>query len=168
MKREDIVALGAGLLFGVGLAVSGMTLPSKVVGFFDFFGNWDPSLAFVMLGAIAFYMPAYRFVVRRASPLYAKGFFLPGKGKIDGRLLFGSALFGVGWGMGGFCPGPAMVSAGSFGTNALVFGAGLLGGMVLFHHGDNALAAWKKRREAARVTARPAASEAEPQHVCAG
>jgi len=168
VKREDIVALGAGLLFGVGLAVSGMTLPSKVVGFFDFFGNWDPSLAFVMVGAIAFYMPAYRFVVRRASPLYAKGFFLPGNGAIDGRLLFGSALFGVGWGMGGFCPGPTMVSAGSLGGNALVFGGGLLGGMVLFHYGDGALTKWKKRREQARAAAVTDLAEAEPHHVCAG
>jgi len=167
VKREDVVGLLSGLLFGVGLAISGMTLPAKVVGFFDYFGSWDPSLAFVMVGAIAFYMPAYRYVVRRASPLYAKGFYLPGKGKIDARLILGSALFGVGWTMGGFCPGPAITSVGSLGGNALVFGVGLVGGMALFQVGDSAL----RKRHANGVA--PEAPGAEPaaepsHHVCAG
>lgn len=137
MKRTDFIALLSGIIFGVGLILSGMTQPSKVVGFFDFAGEWDPSLAFVMIGALAVYTPAYRFALRRASPLYAQGFFLPTRRGIDPRMLSGSVLFGAGWALSGFCPGPAIVCLGAVTEQALVFGAGLLGGFVLFQLGEN-------------------------------
>ena len=121
------VKIGAflgGLLFGVGLALSGMTQPAKIVGFFDFAGSWDPSLAFVMLGATAVYMPFYRWATRTwQKPVWAPKFLLPTRRDIDWRLLTGSAMFGVGWGLGGYCPGPAFTSVGAQSKPALVFGA---------------------------------------------
>ncbi len=158
MKRTDLIALFAGLVFGAGLILSGMTQPSKVVGFFDLAGQWDPSLAFVMIGAIAVYAPAYRFTLRRASPLFAQGYFLPTQRKISPRLLFGSLLFGAGWAMSGFCPGPALVSAGALVQEAVLFGGGLLGGFVAFYFGERALS----RRSRAR---HPSPERAEPEGI---
>jgi hypothetical protein len=114
-------ALAAGLLFGVGLAVSGMTKADKVIGFLDVTDAWDPSLAFVMGGAMFVHVVLYRLVVRRPSPLFAARFAIPTRTDIDGRLLGGAALFGVGWGLGGYCPGPGLVAAPSGAANALVF-----------------------------------------------
>lgn len=162
MKREDAVALVAGLLFGLGLVISGMTLPTKVVGFFDLSGDWDPSLALVMVGAIAVYMPAYRYIVRRASPLYARGFFLPVRKGVDARLLVGAVLFGLGWIGGGFCPGPAIVSAGGRTESGLLFAAGMLGGFVLFALGERA--ARRRRATAPRADELPI----EAPGTCAG
>lgn len=122
----------SGLLFGVGLVLSGMTQPSKVMGFLDVAGGWDPSLAFVMLGAIAVYAPAYRFITQRSVPLYAQRFVSLVKSRLDAPLVLGAALFGVGWGLAGYCPGPAIVSLGSGAPRALVFGLGMLLGMGLF------------------------------------
>lgn len=122
-------ALGAGLLFGLGLTVSGMTRPSKVLGFLDLFGDWDPSLLFVMGGAVGVYSLGYR--LRRPKPLAADAYALPSGGAIDGRLLLGAALFGVGWGLSGYCPGPAVVSLGAGSPAVLVFFACLLLGMGL-------------------------------------
>lgn len=104
------VALIAGALFGSGLAVSGMMDPAKVIGFLDFFGDWDPTLAFVMGGALLVCVPAFRLVLRRPRPVFAEGFDLPTRTALDTRLLGGSALFGVGWGLSGFCPGPAVAA----------------------------------------------------------
>lgn len=129
--KANASALGAGLLFGLGLAVSGMTRPSKVLGFLDLFGAWDASLAFVMVGAIAVHLVAHRLVTRRASPLFASRFSLPARSDIDGRLLIGGLVFGVGWGLGGFCPGPGIVSAGSGSLVAIVFVVGMTAGMLL-------------------------------------
>ncbi len=129
------VALGLGVLFAVGLVISGMTLPSKVVGFFDFSDgttSWDPSLGFVMAGAIAVYLPAYRLTMRRSKPALAERFRLPTSKGIDGRLIVGSALFGIGWGMSGFCPGPALASLGGMTSQALIMVGGVIVGMVLF------------------------------------
>jgi hypothetical protein len=126
--------LAAGLLFAVGLAVSGMTQPAKVVGFLDFLGAWDPSLAFVMLGAIVVYMGAYRGVVLKVKrPLFADRFSIPTRSDIDFPLVAGSAIFGVGWGLSGFCPGPALVSFGAGASSALWFVPAVLAGMVLFN-----------------------------------
>ncbi|OJY18605.1 MAG: hypothetical protein BGO98_31400 [Myxococcales bacterium 68-20] len=124
-------ALGAGMLFGVGLAIAGMTKPSKVVGFLDLFGSWDPSLAFVMVGAITVHLIAHRLVRRRSSPLFDVKFHLPTRKDIDRRLVLGAAVFGVGWGLGGFCPGPGIVSAGSGSLGALVFVVGMTIGMLI-------------------------------------
>lgn len=118
----------AGLVFAVGLVVAGMTQPAKIVSFLDFAGNWDPSLAFVMGGAIAVHAVAYRFIMKRQSPLFAPKFLVPNRNDIDVPLVLGSALFGIGWGLGGYCPGPAITSAGAVSSSALLFvGAMLVG-----------------------------------------
>ncbi len=141
MKR-NAAAFGAGALFAVGLAISGMTRPSKVVGFLDLAGAWDASLAFVMMGAIAVHFVAYRVVLRRPAPLFDVRFHLPTRKDIDGRLVLGAALFGVGWGLGGFCPGPGLVSAAGASLGAVVFVVGMTLGMVI-------------EQAVARATARP-------------
>ncbi len=130
--RQTIIAFLAGLLFAAGLAVGGMTNPLKVLSFLDVFGHWDPSLAFVMGGAILVYGPLYRVVTHRPSPLLAEGFHLPTRQDIDAPLVLGSVLFGVGWGMAGFCPGPALVSTMSLGFDALVLAGSMLVGMAGF------------------------------------
>lgn len=125
-------ALLAGLVFGLGLIVSGMANPAKVLGFLDITGQWDPSLAFVMAGAIAVGMVAFALAGRRSSSLLGAEMRLPSKRSIDRRLLAGSALFGVGWGIAGFCPGPALVSLGMGQIKGLVFVAAMLVGMGVF------------------------------------
>lgn len=131
--KVKIGAFLGGAAFGIGLAVSGMTQPAKIVGFFDFFGSWDPSLAFVMLGALIVYTPVYRWAVRTwQRPIWAPTFTLPTRHDIDGRLVLGSAIFGVGWGLGGYCPGPAFTSVGAGSMQALVFGGSMLVGVGLY------------------------------------
>jgi len=132
MKR-NAAAFGAGALFAVGLAVSGMTRPAKVVGFLDLAGDWDASLAFVMMGAIAVHFVAYRVVLRRPAPLFDGRFHLPTRKDIDLRLVLGAALFGVGWGLGGYCPGPGLVSAAAGSLGAIVFVVGMTAGMLIEH-----------------------------------
>ncbi len=127
--RSIALALVAGLVFGVGLLVSGMTQPAKVVNFLDVAGNWDPSLAFVMGGAIAVHFVAYRFVPRLQKPLWAAGFSLPTRKDIDARLIVGAALFGAGWGLGGYCPGPALTSVVAGASSTLLFTGSMLVGM---------------------------------------
>lgn len=105
-----VVALLSGALFGLGLAVSGMADPRKVIGFLDVTGDWDPTLALVMGGALLVVVPAFRAIFGRRRPVLAEDFELPSNKEIDTRLLGGSALFGVGWGLSGFCPGPAVVA----------------------------------------------------------
>lgn len=105
-----IARLVCGLLFGIGLALGGMTQPAVVLGFLDVFGRWDPRLAFVMGGAVVTTAIAYRLVLRRARPLLAPAFALPSARRFDTRLIGGAALFGIGWGIGGYCPGPALAS----------------------------------------------------------
>jgi hypothetical protein len=129
------VGFVCGLLFAIGLAVSGMTQPSKVLGFLDLFGGaWDPSLAFVMVGAIGVLAVARRFAPRR--PLFDSGYPELRSRGIDRRLVAGAALFGVGWGLIGFCPGPAVVALGAAVPGTLVFGGAALMGMVLFEVSD--------------------------------
>jgi uncharacterized membrane protein YedE/YeeE len=99
-----------GALFGAGLALSGMLNPAKVAGFLDLFGVWDPSLAFVMGGGVIANFIGHRIVTRRAAPVFGSGFAIPTRSDIDSRLLIGAALFGVGWGLAGLCPGPAIAS----------------------------------------------------------
>jgi uncharacterized membrane protein YedE/YeeE len=131
-RARVAAAFGVGLLFGAGLVVSGMTRPEKVLGFLDLAGRWDPSLAFVMGGAVAVAAVGFALARRReASWLGAPMPTLPTRG-VDARLLAGSAVFGVGWGLGGLCPGPALVTAGAGSARALVFVAAMLVGSALF------------------------------------
>jgi len=123
-------AASAGLLFGAGLVVSGMTDPQKVLAFLDPFGAWDPSLAFVMLGAIAVHAVAYRFVRRLSKPFAAHEFHVPRVGAIDARLVLGAATFGVGWGLSGYCPGPSVVALGSGSGAAGIFVVAILAGIL--------------------------------------
>ena len=114
-------ALLSGELFGLGLAISGMTDPNVVIGFLDLFGDFNPALMFVLGGAVGTTLIAFRFVLRRPSPLLASDFQLPTRKDIDARLLIGAGLFGIGWGLAGYCPGPALVSFGALIDTALVF-----------------------------------------------
>lgn len=123
-------SLLSGLLFGTGLTISQMINPAKVIGFLDVAGNWDPTLAFVMGGALAVTIPGFIFVRRMAKPLVAHTFQLPTRRDIDMRLVGGAALFGVGWGLGGFCPGPALASLVSGVWQVGVFVAAMIGGML--------------------------------------
>jgi uncharacterized membrane protein YedE/YeeE len=131
-------ALVAGLVFGAGLVVSGMVLPEKVVRFLDFTNGWDPSLALVMVGAIAVHATAYRLVMKRPSPLFAAKFSLPTHHDLDARLLGGAALFGLGWGFGGICPGPGLAATTALATDALVFVAAMGVGMFAVARLDRA------------------------------
>jgi uncharacterized protein len=121
----------SGIVFALGLGISGMTRPLKVIGFLDFFGDWDPSLAFVMAGAICVYFVAYRLSRKMASPLLAADFSLPKRSELDARLLLGAAIFGAGWGLGGFCPGPAITALASGATPVVIFVASMAGGIYL-------------------------------------
>jgi hypothetical protein len=108
-----VTSLLIGTLFGLGLSISEMINPARVIGFLDIAGRWDPTLMFVMGGALAVTLPAYTLILRRARPLLDGAFHLPAKRDIDRRLIIGAALFGIGWGLGGFCPGPALASLAS-------------------------------------------------------
>lgn len=155
---KTIVALFAGALFGLGLAVSGMTNPQKVIGFLDVAGgaDWDPTLAFVMGGALLVAVPAFRLVLGRRRPILANGFVLPTKRALDARLLGGAALFGVGWGLSGFCPGPTLAALSTGLTPVLVFTAATLVGMAL--HGRI------PRRPDAALPPGAGSAERRPEH----
>ncbi|HET7764886.1 MAG TPA: DUF6691 family protein [Burkholderiales bacterium] len=125
-------ALLAGLIFGLGLAISQMVNPKKVLDFLDVSGNWDPSLLLVMGGAVGVAMLAFRFVIGRGQPLFASEFHLPRMTKVDRRVLIGSGVFGLGWGIGGYCPGPGIAALSAGSTDALVFVAGMVLGSLLY------------------------------------
>jgi len=128
-----IVEFAVVLLFGLGLILSGMTDPGKVLGFLDLKGAWDPSLAFVMGGAIAVASFAFAVARKRTTAFLGGAMQLPDNRRIDPRLLTGSLVFGVGWGLAGFCPGPALVAAGAGHWQAALFTLGMVGGMVIHH-----------------------------------
>lgn len=125
-------SLLAGLVFGLGLIVSGMANPAKVLGFLDLAGAWDPSLVLVMGGAIAVGFFAFRAAQKRSRSLLGAEIKLPGAGPIDRKLVVGSVLFGMGWGLAGFCPGPGLVALGMGEPKAAVFVIAMLAGMVIF------------------------------------
>ncbi|CAJ0712325.1 MULTISPECIES: DUF6691 family protein [Ralstonia] len=127
-----VIALVAGLLFGAGLIVSGMANPAKVLGFLDLFGQWDPSLAFVMAGAIAVGVIAFFVARRRGRSWLGTPIQLPSATGVTARLVLGSAVFGIGWGLAGFCPGPALVALGAGVPKAVGFVAAMLAGMAVF------------------------------------
>lgn len=122
----------SGVVFALGLGISGMTRPVKVIGFLDFFGAWDASLALVIVGAIAIYFAAYRWSRSMASPMLAPDFSLPRRSDLDAKLIAGAAIFGVGWGLGGFCPGPALTSLASGAPAVVIFVAAMAVGMYLY------------------------------------
>ena len=135
-----LMALLCGMLFGFGLALSGMTDISKVTGFLDLFGNWDPTLAFVMGGGILVSLPFFQFGLGKLkAPLFADVFRLPTRTDIDGRLVGGAALFGIGWGLVGLCPGPAIASLAYLNIEILYFGVAMLAGMFVADFVDGLL-----------------------------
>lgn len=129
--KANLTAFIGGVVFAVGLGISGMTMPSKIVGFLDFTGAWDASLAFVMVGAIVVYTIVFRLAIRRPAPVFAAGFGIPKRSAIDPPLLAGAALFGIGWGLGGFCPGPAIVSLAWTAAPVVIFVVAMCAGMYL-------------------------------------
>jgi hypothetical protein len=135
MARLHLIALGAGLLFGAGLAISGMDDPAKVLGFLDIAaiasGGWDPSLAFVMAGGLAVTLPAFAYARRRTAPVAAPLFQGPAATDIDRRLLLGALVFGIGWGLVGYCPGPALAALAFGATGTIVFVVAMAAGMLL-------------------------------------
>lgn len=128
-----LASFAAGLLFSSGLSIGGMTSPENIVGFLDFFGNWKPDLAFVMAGAVGVYAALFPLALKRRCPLFAPAFELPEAKRPDGRLFVGAAAFGAGWGLGGFCPGPALTALGMGARQAAVFAAAMMAGVVLHH-----------------------------------
>ena len=125
-------ALLVGLIFGIGLIVSGMTNPAKVIGFLDLAGPWDPSLGFVMAGAILVGLAAFRFASGRTESLLGQVMRLPTANQIDRRLILGGFAFGIGWGLAGYCPGPALASLVGGGEKPLIFAAAMMVGMAIF------------------------------------
>ena len=125
-------SLLAGLVFGIGLIVSGMADPAKVIGFLDLAGRWNPSLAFVMAGAIAVGVIAFAFARRRTRSFLNTAMALPSNSAVDRRLVLGSLVFGVGWGIAGFCPGPGLVALGMGESKALIFVVAMVAGMAVF------------------------------------
>ncbi len=137
--KSALTSFLSGIVFALGLGISGMTRPIKVIGFLDFFGAWDASLAFVMIGAIAVYFVAYRMSRSMRAPIAAAAFAIPSRSDLDAKLIVGAALFGAGWGLGGFCPGPAITSLASGAAPVAVFVAAMAAGVYL--HG------WVAERE---------------------
>lgn len=129
---QRVIEFLVGLLFGLGLLLSGMANPAKVLGFLDLFGPWDPSLAFVMGGALVVSFFAYFLARRRTTSFFGDAMHLPKATQIDRRLVLGSLVFGAGWGLAGFCPGPALVSMASGEIKAVVFVAALVVGMWIY------------------------------------
>jgi uncharacterized membrane protein YedE/YeeE len=131
MKR-DITVFLCGVLFALGLGISGMTQPTRIIGFLDVFGAWDPSMLFVMAGAVGVNVVLYRLTLKRPHPLFAPAFAAPPKDMVNKTLVAGAALFGVGWGLSGYCPGPALVSTVTGWGSVLAFVGAMLAGMYLF------------------------------------
>ena len=118
---RKIISLVSGIVFGVGLVISKMINPEKVLGFLDLFGNWDPSLAFVMIGALIVSSPLFHIIKNKEKPLFAEKFNYSNNKEVNNRLIVGSALFGAGWGLGGLCPGPAISSIALININSITF-----------------------------------------------
>ena len=130
--KNSVAALAVGFIFAVGLGLAGMTDPKNVVAFLDVFGNWNPSLIFVMGGALVVHMILFRIITKQPAPLLASQFQLPKRRDIDKRLIFGSMLFGIGWGLAGYCPAPAITSIASLSFAPFVFVSSMVIGMLLF------------------------------------
>lgn len=127
------ICLICGLIFGLGLIISGMSNPARVLNFLDWSQQWDPTLALVMGGAIAVTLPGFYWVRKRQKPILTDEFQIPENRVIDTKLILGASLFGLGWGISGFCPGPAFVAAATFQSDVLIFFVAMMGGMLLHH-----------------------------------
>lgn len=127
---QVVVSFLSGLLFASGLAISGMTQPGKVVGFLDITGHWDPTLAFVMGGALALYTPFYRLVRRRSTPVFGDHFDVPNRKDITWQLVTGASIFGIGWGLVGFCPAPVITALPAHSREAIAVTVGIVMGIV--------------------------------------
>lgn len=142
MKNNHKIALASfatGLVFSIGLGISGMTMPQKVLGFLDLLGNFDPSLIFVMVGAIIVHFITYKIVMKRKAPILDEKWHVPTKKEITPSLVIGAFIFGFGWALGGMCPGPAITRLAHFESNTLVFVVSMLIGMLLFRQLDKML-----------------------------
>jgi uncharacterized membrane protein YedE/YeeE len=137
--RHLFIAFASGVVFALGLGISGMTDPQRILGFLDIAGHWDPSLAFVMLGAIAVHLGPAQWALRAKRPLLADRFEVPRRTAVDTELLLGSVLFGVGWGAIGYCPGPAIVDLVAAPPGLCVFAIAMLVGTALFRYGRRLL-----------------------------
>ncbi|MGB3294368.1 MAG: DUF6691 family protein [Phormidesmis sp.] len=133
ITKQDGLALVAGTIFGIGLGLSQMTDRQRVLGFLDLAGIWDPTLLFVLAAAVAFTVIAFRFVLRRPTPVLDKKFYVPDSNAIDSRLVLGSAIFGVGWGISGYCPGPGIAALAIGSWNPVLFVVALVTGMFAFN-----------------------------------
>jgi uncharacterized membrane protein YedE/YeeE len=131
MMRDILVPLASGTIFGAGLTIGGMTDPARVRGFLDLFGDWDPTLAFVMGGAVLVMALAWVVQRRMLRPAFAEGFSLPDRNDLTARLVGGSALFGIGWGIAGLCPGPGFAALAIAPGSAAIFVSAMIGGMAL-------------------------------------
>ncbi len=129
--KQNLVSLFAGIIFGIGLALSQMIDPDKVLNFLDVFGNWDPSLAFVMIGALAVSFIAFHFIPQRTAPLFEQEFSIPSRTDLDKPLVIGALLFGIGWGIAGYCPGPAIANLALASQDALIFVASMIAGFYV-------------------------------------
>lgn len=164
--RETVMAVIAGLLFGAGITVSGVINPAAVLRFLDVTDVWDPSLALVPVGALVVAVPAYALVRRGSVPFFAADYRLPGRRRVDWRLITGAALFGIGWGLVGFSPGTALAAIGTGAKAPLVFGGAMLVGMALYRFtlggrgGRSFYSAYYARRMSRR--AQRAADKASP------
>lgn len=142
--KKSLSAFLAGLIFSLGLGISGMTQTQKVIGFLDIFGNWDPSLLFVMIGAIVIHSIAYKLIRIRKTPILTSTLHISTKTKITKSLIIGSIIFGVGWGLGGYCPGPAIVSVVTFDKHAIEFVFSMILGMIVFNIGKKEIQHYNK------------------------
>jgi len=153
---DTVSSFIVGLIFGIGLIFAGMTDPSKVIGFLDISGLWDPSLAFVMVGAILVGLVAFRFANKRTMNFLGGAIRLPTKNDVDTRLIVGSLLFGIGWGLAGFCPGPALVTLGTGAPQAIIFVLSMIAGMALFEGAERLM-------RPSDIDAKPSDTPATPQ-----
>jgi uncharacterized membrane protein YedE/YeeE len=126
-----LVSFFVGFVFSIGLVISGMTNPNKVIGFLDIFGIWDASLVFVMGGAVLFNLVSFFIILKKSKPIFTKSFFLPLSKSVDGKLIVGSSLFGIGWGIAGICPGPAFANIALVGPKVFTFLGFMVLGMLL-------------------------------------
>lgn len=145
MKKTTLISFLVGFIFSIGLGISGMTQPQKVIGFLSFFYDWNPALVFVMGGAVSVHMITYYFIHKREHPLFEGAWQFSSRNDITRNLVVGSAIFGIGWGLGGYCPGPAVTSLASLQKEPFVFVAMMFFGMFLFSKFDNLEAKIKEK-----------------------